>query len=814
MYHRFCLLLALLFPVSFCAALDLPGGVSLPTPNKPTIAVGIPGLDRILKQEPWITTGLADAKTEVPFLDRYDPRVLTPLAEMPRGSRGEFMLLPGAYDFWAQSYCLHAGTHSPGHGAGYLYAPLKGPGGSLATDILSNSVDHPEIPQHDIQLLLWALLARTKFDDLSPELQGTATTLLNAGQIKTLRGNFLERIPADKLNTAFVSVPPALRQVLEAEANLRNMFANQLDDYTQIEGVAVLNGEPPQNKDDREVSAGRWSYDPAGYFVAYFPEGYPSTLTQLSCPGPLTVETDAAGRFTKITNQRGDQVSAEYAGDPAAVAGDAGVKVSTFAALHLSDVAGHRLDLTTPGCVLTGLPSGKGKPSASTAGLPARYTWSVAHRKQVEDLVAKAGKSAATPVSGEVRSKAVARLVDLGNFAEAAWQVLSAQAENDNTTDLLLANPAYEAWQALVLDLGQGRTPEGLAAAPRASRPAWGWRLSFAPTSTVSALTALTPAVYGKIKLKDFDASGAVAQPGDTGRQRLAQSGRGQDGDKPKPDRNKATPAYQETYANKDILKRGKEAMNMWMKWCSFGDLLSGGPGMWLLSQAMGTVGMDFQGSLRDGILDTLFTVAGGISQGLGGDPPRSDFDQIATPQPVEVVLYQASDKLPAERVAAANEMVGALADLYNKLVAAQITRDRLGGALAAGNQDAADRQGQALIELKRQSGEAMLVLADKLEALLNLVNRNQFANAVTAEQVQAAQTKLRAEGFSPGRQEAFRQLGLSAAQIETFRQAALTVQPGDLPNTLPDDTETLINALREWGKMWTSLPPPGGPTG
>ncbi len=809
-------LLLSLVCASFSAALDLPGGISLPIPDEPTIPIAIPGLDRILKEEPWITTGLADATTGVPFLDHYDPRVVTPLAEMPPGPGGSFLLLPGAYDFWGQSYCLHAGSHAPGHGNGYLYAPLKGPGGALATHILANSADHPEVPQRDIQLLLWALLARTKFDDLSPRLQETATTLLSPDEIKTLRGSFLERIPGAKVGTAFLKVPPELRQILEAEANLRNLFADKIDDYTRFEDVAVVDGDPPPSRDDREVPSGRWSYSPAGYFVAYFPAGYTSTLTQVSCPGPLTVGTDPAGRITKIINQRGDQISAQYQGDPSAVAGDTGVKISNLTGLQFSDAAGRRLELPTPGYVLTGLPSGKGSPSASTAGLPARYAWSVAHRREVEDLVGKVCQSVGSPVSADVKARALARLVDLGNFAEAAREALAARAEQEDQTNLLLANPAYEAWQALVMDLGQGQVPEALASAPRtARRPSFRWALGFASSSTPLALAALTHTIYGARRLRDFRPARSVAQPGATGRQRLAQSGRGLPTfvPKPKPKRDDDTPAYQDTYHSKDILKRTKEAMDMWSGWCSLGDLVGGGPAMWLVNKAVGAAGMDFQGGLRDGLLGTILTLAGGISQALGGDPPRPDFDQIALPQPVEVVLYEANEDLSAERVTVANEMVRALADLYSKLLAAQITRDRLGGALAADNQAAADRQAQALVSLKRQSGQAMLVLADKLEALVAPIDRAAFptaAVAFTPEEVNAARDWLRAEGFSPGRQEAFRRLGLTAAQIQAFRQRALDFQLGDLPNTLPEDGDMLINALRDLGTMWMSLPPPG----
>lgn len=49
------------------------------------------------------------------------------------------MLQAGYYVFTDQSYCLHAGTHGPGGGDGYLYAPPKGPAEDAVMSILHNS---------------------------------------------------------------------------------------------------------------------------------------------------------------------------------------------------------------------------------------------------------------------------------------------------------------------------------------------------------------------------------------------------------------------------------------------------------------------------------------------------------------------------------------------------------------------------------------------------------------------------------------------------------------------------------------------------
>ncbi len=64
----------------------------------------IPGPEKLLKQEPAITTRLTDAVTELPFLDPYVPQEAITLMALQRGSSGGFLLRPGLYQMEAQSY--------------------------------------------------------------------------------------------------------------------------------------------------------------------------------------------------------------------------------------------------------------------------------------------------------------------------------------------------------------------------------------------------------------------------------------------------------------------------------------------------------------------------------------------------------------------------------------------------------------------------------------------------------------------------------------------------------------------------------------
>ena len=118
-------------------------------------AIGTGAVDNLYNKPP-ITTELRDAKWAVDSLDNFMPRESKRgMATLQRTPNGGFVLQPGYYEMHTQSYCLKAGTHGPGGGDGYLFAPPKGPAEEAVMTIVRNSVNHPEIEQHDIEPLVF-----------------------------------------------------------------------------------------------------------------------------------------------------------------------------------------------------------------------------------------------------------------------------------------------------------------------------------------------------------------------------------------------------------------------------------------------------------------------------------------------------------------------------------------------------------------------------------------------------------------------------------------------------------------------------------
>ncbi|MGB3393700.1 MAG: hypothetical protein WA956_02570 [Stenotrophomonas sp.] len=234
------------------------------------------------KSEGVITTSLADAVYADPSRDTVPLPQVRPLSSLRTSTQAPLLLQPGYYGMQVQSYCLHAGTYGPGNGEGYLYAPPLGKGRELVTAIVRNSVQHPEVAQHDIQLLLWAILSRTKLQDMSPQLQRAATSLLSPEQYAAwMRGAAFDMLREKAMQALMQNASPQLRQVLQAEAQLRSMLGSASSSYAQIEQVAVLAGMAPMGEGSQEVPSGRWSRHPDGYWVRYLPSGYTSTRLEV-----------------------------------------------------------------------------------------------------------------------------------------------------------------------------------------------------------------------------------------------------------------------------------------------------------------------------------------------------------------------------------------------------------------------------------------------------------------------------------------------------------------------------------------------------
>jgi hypothetical protein len=305
---------------------------------------------------------------------------------LPRTETGGFVLeRVGSYVYDLESYCLRAGTYAPGSGDGYLYAPIKGPQAHIIRGILQRSYQHPEIEQKEIQVLLWAVIVRTKLSDMSREMQLTAAKLLTPKELFEVNGGALGLIPESQFDNAFAELPEGIRRVMEAEARMREMLTEGQTRYEDLERVAVLHGVASVGEGSREVPKGRWSYHPDGYFIRYFVFGYAHTQIQLSIPGQFNIRRDAKKRITLIEDSFGNRIETSYDEDtePLSVNGDPAIRGYPIESIrlvcreiyHPEVIFRSVLELKKPAWVFVGAPSGNGKPSVSNTydGAPERY---------------------------------------------------------------------------------------------------------------------------------------------------------------------------------------------------------------------------------------------------------------------------------------------------------------------------------------------------------------------------------------------------------------------------------------------------------
>jgi len=258
------------------------------------------GVDKFLKQPAAITTNFEDVNREgekLPdFINSLNLKA-QPLYLLPKNPEGGFVLCEGLYEMTNKSYCLKAGTFAPSKGDGYMFAPVLGPKEEIVVSILKSAEKHPDVDQHDIQALLWTIIARTKFADFNGQVKVTAIKLLTPKQLTQLEGGALGVLPFDVMEKAKDQLPSGVRAVFEAENNIRQLVSSGNYTYADMEKYAIIAGMAPPRSD---VPSGIWTKHPDGYYVRYFPSGYSITRVQVYVPkellaGGTKLTYDAAG---------------------------------------------------------------------------------------------------------------------------------------------------------------------------------------------------------------------------------------------------------------------------------------------------------------------------------------------------------------------------------------------------------------------------------------------------------------------------------------------------------------------------------------
>jgi hypothetical protein len=255
-----------------------------------------------LLEEKNVTTSLSDAYPEAFWLENLDKE-----RDPIEPADYSFNLAPGYYRFNVQSYCLKAGTHASTKGAGHLVAPIKGKRGELVINIITRSADHPDIAQHDIQLLLWSIIYGAKFTDLEKGVQLRVSPLLTPEEITDLSIG-IKDVPVDLL-------PDELKASAKFYKDLRHKITDPASSYEDVERMAVIPGDPPADMLLKQINPGNWAYVGDGFYMRIMPDGYQRSVLDVYRAGKVNVTRDDKQRITSIERD-GYKTEVTYVDEP------------------------------------------------------------------------------------------------------------------------------------------------------------------------------------------------------------------------------------------------------------------------------------------------------------------------------------------------------------------------------------------------------------------------------------------------------------------------------------------------------------------
>lgn len=250
------------------------------------ILTKLPGIeDYSVKKS--VTTGLKDATPVAYWLD--DAGTLLKYSSLQDAS---LITGPGYYRFKIRTFCLHAGTYRPVEGKGCLVAPLKGSRADLIGDIMFRYISYPDIERDKVQVLIWGIESGTKYSELPPEVQAAVLPLLTPQDIALMETDLFE-IAADIM-------PVEIKNILDYYNNLKSKISDVNSTYQDIENLAVLTGIAPENKNDKKIEPGIWSYFGNGRFIRCYPNDYTSADVEIFEPSETEIGRDTYDRITYI----------------------------------------------------------------------------------------------------------------------------------------------------------------------------------------------------------------------------------------------------------------------------------------------------------------------------------------------------------------------------------------------------------------------------------------------------------------------------------------------------------------------------------
>lgn len=202
----------------------------------------------------------------------------------------------------------------------------------------------------------------------------------------------------------------------------------------------------------------------------------------------------------------------------------------------------------------------------------------------------------------------------------------------------------------------------------------------------------------------------------------------------------------------------------------------------WLVGGPPKNAGEMLQGDLLGHQMNLLKETGVHVATSLAMDPPRQDYNLLAVTRTYTITTIQPGTNRSPAHAQALNDYYAAYLHVLSTGQAASLSLDRYTGASNARDLLWASQQAQALHLYSRQMGEGLLVYADAIDALLQvLANDGLPETEITQSDLLAAQQALAQSGFPAGTSEYAASLGMSQAELDAVL-ARLLADPLDYP--------------------------------
>src|SRR5215472_51683 len=154
-----------------------------------------------------ITTGVADTIHLDILPPSVEPQTFSPFLKLERTEDGAFILKPGIYEAYVESYSLTPFDQPTPRGSAFFPAPIKGRRARVVSDILKFAELHRDVPQVIIQNLVGLTIYGTDLEKMPPQTQAAAAKILPKESLMKLSGvahvTILEKVIVGTLGRKF-----------------------------------------------------------------------------------------------------------------------------------------------------------------------------------------------------------------------------------------------------------------------------------------------------------------------------------------------------------------------------------------------------------------------------------------------------------------------------------------------------------------------------------------------------------------------------------------------------------------------------------